>query len=155
MKLFSTTKVLAVLVLFSGCTEVPNKPDLEMLHLVFSGRATHKQSVLWFERTTYEALVQKRQYLLRWSDKGLSEARQAPEGLSVKQPIAEIVAAGDQKPRFYFLVRGIGPDETVFSGYDTDPQAATLTILPGDLLIIDPRPTHPLFGVTGAREHTR
>lgn len=126
-----------------------------MLHLVFSRRATHKQSVLWFERTTYEALVQKRQYFLEWSDKGLSEARLAPEDQSVRQAIAEVAGAEGQKPRFYFLVRGIGPDETVFSGYDTDPQAATLTILPGDLLLIDPRPTHPLFRVTEAREHTR
>jgi len=117
-----------------------------MLHLVFRGRATHKQSVLWFERTTCDALVQNHEYFLTWSQRNLSGPKPVPQGQSVRQVVAEIAGREGDKPRFYFLVRGIAPEETLFSGYTNEPQSSTLSILPGDLLIIDPRPKHPLFG---------
>jgi hypothetical protein len=63
----------------------------------------------------------------------------------VKDIIAEVAGEDEDTPRFYFLLRGIGLNETVFSGYAGKPQAAALGLIPGDLLIINPPPGHFLF----------
>jgi len=142
-------KIPAILICFltlSGCTGTPHRADLEMLHLVLKGKATHKQRFLLFERTPYEALVQKQSYFVKWLAGDVDEIRSAGEKGSVKDSIAQLAGPGEENPRFYFLVRGIGANETVFRGDTGEAQAASLTVTPGDLLIVDPSPNHVLFG---------
>lgn len=142
--------IFAVFILFSGCVEAPHGRDLEMLHLVFKGKATHKQAFLWFERTTYDALVRSGDYMVIWRQRDIRETRKARSGQSVRQVIADLAVSAQGDARFYFLVRGIGEGETIFSGYSTEPQANAAETVAGDLLVIDPLPRHPLFNESKA-----
>jgi hypothetical protein len=142
--------ILTCYVVLSGCAEMPHRRDIETLYLVYGGKATYKQAFLWFERTTYEALVRRGEYFVRWRPGGIREGRIADEGESVRDVIAEIAGSVEGSPSFYFLVRGIGANENIHRGDHTDHQAADLTLVAGDLLIIDPSPKHILFRTAAA-----
>ncbi len=136
---------LACFFLLLGCAEMPHRQDVQMLHLVFQDKATYKQRAIWFERTTYESLVARGEYVMDWRKKGLSGAIQATPGLSVKQAVEQAAGQGEERPSFYFLVKGIGGGETLHSGNPATGEAGALQLAPGDLLIVDPAPTHLLF----------
>jgi hypothetical protein len=146
--------ILGCHLVLSGCNGTPHSRDLETLYLVYRGRATHKQAFIWFERTTYEGLVRSEDYVVRWFPGDVRERKRAPEGESVRDVIAAVTGSVGEPRHFYFLVRGIGKNEEVFRGYDTDSHAANLTIVAGDLLVIDPPPTHVLFGAPKAQLHS-
>lgn len=155
MKSLIAPTILACYVLLCGCAATPHRRDLETLYLVYGGKATHKQAFLWFERTTYEALVRSREYFVNRCPKHLRQRKIARDGESVRDVIADTAGPTERSPSFYFLVRGIGESEKIFRGYNTDPQAADLTIIPGDLLVIDPSPTHILFRTARAHMDSR
>jgi hypothetical protein len=143
LKRLITLTIFACSLLTAGCNNAPHRRDLETLYLVYGGRATHKQAFLWFERTTHEALVRKGEYFVSCSPRNVRERRPAREGESVRDVIASVAGIGKEHRHFFFLVRGIGSSEEIIRGYDSD--AANLPVAPGDLLIIDPSPTHILF----------
>jgi hypothetical protein len=130
---------------FCGCNGTAPRGDLEAFHSVLRGKATSKQRILFFERTSYDTLVQKGAYLTKYFGGRAAGIRSLQESRSVKDIIAEVAGEDEDTPRFYFLLRGIGLNETVFSGYAGKPQAAALGLIPGDLLIINPPPGHFLF----------
>lgn len=148
---YSAFRILAALVILaswfalSGCSGTSNYLDMGMYARVLNGKASYKQASLCFECTSYGALVRKSDYCVKWRQGKINEVRSASENRSVKDTIAKVTGAGEGNPVSYFLLRGIDPDETIFSGNTAEPQAASLHVVPGDLLIIDPSPDHALF----------
>ena len=130
---------------FCGCNGTAPRGDVEAFHSVLRGQATSKQRILFFERTSYDTLVEKGACLTKYYRDGGAGIRSLQQSRSVKDIIAEVAVEDEDTPRFYFLLRGIGLNETIFSGYAGKPQAAALGLIPGDLLIIDPPPGHFLF----------
>lgn len=137
MKSFIAPTILACYIVLSGCNHTPHGRDIEGLYLVFRGKTTYKQSLLWFERTTYEALVHKGEYFVNCRPRYVRERRTACDQESVRDVIADIAGSTEEHPSSYFLVRGIDESEKVYRGSHTDPQAADLTMLAGDLLVIE------------------
>jgi hypothetical protein len=128
--------VIIGLLSFSGCAGAPHRADLEMFNLVVRGKATYKQRFLWLRRTSYGELVRRGTYYVLWCQAEVDEVRGVAECQSVKGVIAEVTGEAEGGPRRYYLARGIGVDERVFVGDVEEPEAAFLTVLPGDLLVI-------------------
>lgn len=160
-KKYGALRILAALVTLaswfalSGCSGTSNYSDIGMYIRVLNGKASYKQACLCFERTSYDALVRNGDYCVKWREGKVDEVRSASENRSVKDTIADVTGAEEGNPTFYFLLRGIDPDETVFSGNTAEPQAASLNVVPGDLLVIDPSPNHALFSRVPDRRHSR
>lgn len=141
----TVTAISVCALVFCGCNGTAPRPDLEAFHLVLRGKATSKQRILLFERTSYNTLVERGACLTKHYGGGGAGIRILQEPRSVRDIIAEVAGEDEDNPRFYFLLRGIGSKETIYSGYTGKPQAAVLGLVPGDLLIINPPPGHFLF----------
>ena len=86
-----------------GCNGTPHRADLHALHLVLEGRATAKQRILLFERTTYGALTENGICLVKWYTGNSARARRMGKAQAVRDMIEEVVTTKAEKPRFYFL----------------------------------------------------
>jgi hypothetical protein len=150
LKRLFAAELSAVCLVLLGCSELPQHQDIKNLQLALRGKATHKQNVLLFERTTYEKLVRRGEYLVRWRRETDYHAVKAREGQTVVEAVTETAKPGTDSPIFYFLVRGIGEAETVFSG-GIGEEGADRGVVAGDLLILDPMPNHRLFKEAEAR----
>ena len=144
LKRLFTTGLSAVCLLLPGCSELPQHQDIRTLQLALRGRTTHKQNVLLFERTTYESLVRRGEYLVRWRRETDYHAAKAREGQTVEGAVTETAKPGTDPPTLYLLVRGIGKAERILSG-EIGGGGADPGVVGGDLLLLDPPPNHRLF----------
>ena len=147
--------ILASWFALSGCSGMSNRLDMGTYARVLNGKASYKQASLCFQCTSYDALVRKSAYSVKWRHGKINEVRSASENWSVKDTIANVTGAGEGNSMPYFLLRGIDPDEIIFSGNTAEPQAASLNVVPGDLLVIDPSPNHALFSRVPDRRQAR
>ncbi len=145
---------LAFLSTLGGCAGTPHGADLESLRLVLRGEATAKERILFFERTSYEVLLEHRAYFARWYGGACAPIRESKGDSSVRRVINDVAGKGGERKRFFFLVRGIGTNERIFQGHAEEEQADSLRVVPGDLLIIDPPTDHFLFGLTAGPGHS-
>lgn len=129
----------------SGCSLSQDRPDLAALIRALQGDATYKETCLLINRTSHDLLVGQNAYLVKDCGSGSTQSRTVREGESLGDVIAELDGQVQNRSGVFFLVRGIGETEEIFYGQATQPAASGLRPIAGDLLVIDPPPTHLLF----------
>jgi len=129
----------------SGCSLSQERPDLAALIRALQGDATYKETCLLINRTSHDLLVGQNAYLVKDCGSGSTQSRTVREGESLGDVIAELDGQVQNRSGVFFLVRGIGETEEIFYGQATQPAASGLRPIAGDLLVIDPPPTHLLF----------
>jgi hypothetical protein len=129
----------------SGCSLSQERPDLAALIRALQGDATYKETCLLINRTSHDLLVGQNAYLVKDCGSGSTQSRTVREGESLGDVIAELDGQVQNRSGVFFLVRGIGETEEIFYGQATQPAASGPRPIAGDLLVIDPPPTHLLF----------
>lgn len=129
----------------SGCSLSQERPDLAALIRALQGDATYKETCLLINRTSHDLLVCQNAYLVKDCGSGSTQSRTVREGESLGDVIAELDGQVQNRSGVFFLVRGIGETEEIFYGQATQPAASGPRPIAGDLLVIDPPPTHLLF----------
>jgi hypothetical protein len=129
----------------SGCSLSQERPDLAALIRALQGDATYKETCLLINRTSHDLLVGQNAYLVKDCGSGSTQSRTVREGESLGDVIAELDGQVQNRSGVFFLVRGIGETEEIFYGQATQLAASGLRPIAGDLLVIDPPPTHLLF----------
>ncbi len=131
----------------SGCFDSEKKlGDKETIIIVLKGEGTYKQQYLLLKGPSYASLLERNAYLLKDYGSGTTQIRTVREEESLGDLIAELDGQVQNRSGVFFLVRGIGKKtEKILYGQATRPAASGLRPIAGDLLVIDPPPTHLLF----------